>query len=87
MEFPSGAVSVDAKDAQLAFPRLMTGMGFEMTVGGVRTHVWFSDRFAGRNAMLSGSDQDEANVANAKGWFQGRKAAKPWLKALRAVAH
>ena len=38
-----------------------------------RTHVWFSDPFAGRNAMLSG--------------FQGRKAAKPWLKALRAVAH
>ena len=87
VELPGGAFSVDAREAQLTFPRLMTGTGFEMTVGSVKANVWFYDPYAGRSALLSGSDQDEANIESAKGWFTGRKTAKPWLKALRAVAH
>lgn len=71
-------------EARLAFPRSMTRMGFALTVGGRKAYVWFSDPFAGRTTMLGGGDADEANVANAKGWFTARKAAKPWLTALRA---
>jgi hypothetical protein len=36
--------------------------------------------------MLNGSDQDEATIEGTKGWLQGRKAAKPWLQALRAAS-
>ena len=36
--------------------------------------------------MLKGSDEDEATMENLKGFFGGRKAAKPWLQALRAAA-
>jgi hypothetical protein len=36
--------------------------------------------------MLSGSDEDEATIENAKGFFESRRAAKPWLQALRAAA-
>ena len=46
---------------------------------------WFYDPFKGRDAMLEGSDENEANLENAKGFFEGRRAAKPWLQALRAV--
>ena len=35
--------------------------------------------------MFKGSDQDEANLENTKGFFEGRRAAKPWLQALRAA--
>jgi len=72
-------------DARCKFPRSMSGMGFELTVQGTKLYVWFSDPFAGRTAMLEGGDQDEANMENAKGFFDGRRAAKPWLRTLRAV--
>src|SRR5262249_8515130 len=56
VQLPGGTFSVDAHDAELTFPRLMTGTGFEMTVGDVKAHVWFYDPYAGRSALLSGSD-------------------------------
>lgn len=73
-------------EAQLAFPLSMTGTGFALTVDGKTAYVWFYDPFAGRSTLLEGGDQQEAQIEGAKGWFKGRKAAKPWLKTLRASA-
>jgi hypothetical protein len=73
-------------EAQVGFPLSMTGAGFVLTVRGKTSYVWFYDPFAGRGTLLSGGGLNKARLEGAKGWFKGRKAAKPWLKALRASA-
>jgi len=72
-------------EARLTFPRSMLGQGFELKVRETKLYLWFADPFAGRQAILESGDQDDANVATAKGFFEGRKNAKPWLRALRAA--
>lgn len=81
-----GTWSSSLSDIELRFPRSMLGSGFELIVGGGKLYFWFYDPFTGRDAMLKGSDQDEATIENATSFFEGRKAAKPWLQALRAAA-
>ena len=81
-----GTWSTSLSEIELRFPRSMLGAGFELIVGGGKLYFWFYDPFAGQNAMLKGSDEDEATMENLKGFFGGRKAAKPWLQALRAAA-
>jgi hypothetical protein len=81
-----GAVTLSLAELELRFPRSMLGAGFELIVGGGKLYFWFYDPFTGRNAMLGGSDENEATIENTKGWLAGRNAAKPWLKALRAAA-
>jgi hypothetical protein len=80
------AVSWSLSDVEFGFPLSMSGAGFVMTVGGVRSFVWFYDPFAGRSTLLTEGDKDAAAIEGAKSWFAGRKAAKPWLKALRSTA-
>lgn len=72
-------------EAQLAFPISMTGAGFALTVGGTTSYVWFYDPFAGRGTLLSGRGLNKARLEGGKSWLMGRKAAKPWLKALRST--
>ena len=73
-------------EIELRFPRSMLGAGFELiTLGGSKRWFWFYNPFTGRDAMLKGSDQDEANFESTMGLFEGRRAAKPWLQALRAA--
>jgi len=81
-----GAVSMSLSEIELRFPRSMLGAGFELVMGGGKLYFWFYDPFTGRNAMLKGSDENEATIENAKGFVEGRRAAKPWLQALRAAA-
>ena len=81
-----GAVSMSMSEIELRFPRSMLGAGFELIKDGGKLYFWFYDPFTGRDAMLKGSDENEATLENAKGFFGGRRAAKPWLKALRAAA-
>jgi hypothetical protein len=81
-----GSVSLSLSEIELRFPRSMLGTGFELIVGGSKLYVWFYDPFTGRDTILEGGDQDEANMENALGWWKGRRAAKPWLQALRAAA-
>jgi hypothetical protein len=81
-----GAVSMSLSEVELRFPRSMLGAGFELIVGGGKLYFWFYNPFTGRDAMLKSSDQDEATIENTKGWLDGRRAAKPWLQALRAAA-
>jgi hypothetical protein len=81
-----GTWSSSLSDIELRFPRSMLGAGFELIVGGGKLYFWFYDPFTGRDAMLKGSDQDEATIENATSFFEGRKTAKPWLQALRAAA-
>jgi hypothetical protein len=81
-----GTWTTNVSEVELRFPRSMLGSGFELHVGGGKLYVWFYDVFAGRDAMLAGADQDEASMESTKGFFEGRKAAKPWLQALRAAA-
>ena len=64
----------------------MTGAGFELTLGGKKSYVWFYDPFAGRDTLLSSGRLNKARLDGGKSWLKGRKAAKPWLKALRASA-
>jgi len=33
--------------------------------------------------MLKGSDENEATLEKPKGFFKGRRAAKPWLVGLK----
>ena len=80
-----GTWSSSLSDIELRFPRSMLGAGFELIVGGGKLYFWFYDPFTGRDAMLKGSDQDEATIENATSFFEGRKAAKPWLQALRPL--
>jgi len=77
------ALATTLPEAQLGFPRSMTGAGFALTVRGKTLYVWFYDPWSGRSTLLSGGDTNEANFVGAKSWFEGRRAAKPWLKALR----
>jgi len=72
-------------DVELSFPLSMSGAGFVLAARGVRAYVWFYDPFAGRSAFLEDGDKDGAQLEGAMSWFQGRRAAKPWLKALRAA--
>ncbi len=78
-------VSMNLSEVDLDFPLSMTGTGFAMTVRGTKAYVWFYDPFAGRSTLVESGDQDDAMKDGAKGWFTGRKAAKPWLKALRST--
>lgn len=80
-----GTVSMSLSEIELRFPRSMLGAGFELIKGGGKLYFWFYDPFTGRNAMLKG-DEDEATIENAMGFLGGRRAAKPWLQALRAAA-
>ena len=73
-------------EAQLGFPLSMSGTGFVLTVADKRSYVWFYDPFAGRGTLLRSGKLRKAQVDGAKSWFKGRRAAKPWLKALRASA-
>lgn len=73
-------------EVQLAFPFSMSGAGFVLTARGVKAYVWFYDPFAGRSAFLESGDKDGAQFEGARSWLAGRRAAKPWLKALRAAA-
>ena len=73
-------------EIELRFPRSMLGAGFELVMGSGKLYFWFYDPFTGQNAMLKGSDENEATIENAKGFVEGRRAAKPWLQALRAAA-
>lgn len=70
--------------AELGFPLSMTGTGFALTVQGRKMYVWFYDPGGQRDALIGGGDENEAAIVGAKGMWQGRKAAKPWLKTLRA---
>ena len=81
-----GAVSVDLSEIELRFPRSMLGAGFELIQDGGKLYFWFYDPFAGRDAMLQGSDENEVQMESLKGFFGGRRAAKPWMQALRAAA-
>jgi hypothetical protein len=74
-----GTWSSSVSDIELRFPRSMLGAGFELIVGGGKLYFWFYDPLTGRDAMLKGSDQDEATIENANSFFEGRKAAKPWF--------
>lgn len=71
---------------RLSFPFTMSGAGFVLEKRGVRAYVWFYDPLAGRSRLLEGGDLGEAQLDGARSWFQGRRAAKPWLRALRAAA-
>jgi hypothetical protein len=79
-------MSTALSKARLSFPFSMSGAGFVLELRGVRAYVWFYDPFAGRGALLESGDLDEARLEGARSWFQGRRAAKPWLRALRAAA-
>jgi len=78
-------VSMNVSEVDLDFPMSMTGTGFAMTVRGTKAYVWFYDPFAGRSTLVESGDQDDAMKDGAKSWFKGRRAAKPWLKALRST--
>jgi hypothetical protein len=79
-------LSTTLSEAQLGFPFSMTGAGFELTVRGQKSYVWFYDPFAGRDTLLGSGRLNKARVDGGKAWFKARKAAKPWLKTLRASA-
>jgi hypothetical protein len=81
-----GTWSSSLSEIELRFPRSMLGAGFELVLGDGKLYIWFYDPFAGRDAMLKGADENEVSIESTKGWLQGRKAAKPWLQALRAAA-
>ena len=78
-------MSASLSEIEFSFPFSMSGAGFVLTRRGVRAYVWFYDPFAGRSSLLENGDKDEAMLAGAKSWLAGRRVAKPWLKALRAV--
>jgi hypothetical protein len=78
-------VSMSLSEVEFSFPLSMTGAGFVMTARGKKAHVWFYDPFAGRSTLVTSGDLDEARLDGARSWFEGRKAAKPWLKTLRAT--
>jgi hypothetical protein len=73
-------------EAQLDFPLSMSGAGFVLTVSGRKSYVWFYDPFAGRGTLLRSGKLRKAQLDGAKSWFEGLKAARPWLKTLRASA-
>jgi hypothetical protein len=78
-------VSVSLSESELAFPLSMTGAGFVLTVHGRKRYVWFMDPFAGRSTFLTSFDRTAAQVDGAKSLFAGWRAARPWLKTLRAT--
>jgi hypothetical protein len=78
-------VSLNLSEIRLDFPRSMSKAGFLMTQRGIKAYIWFYDPFAGRTTLISSGDTDEAIRDGANSWFMGRRAAKPWLKALRAT--
>ena len=78
-------VSTSLSEVEFGFPLSMSGTGFVMTVRGVNSYVWFYDPFAGRSTLLKSGNKEKAQLDGAKSWFEGRRAAKPWLKALRAT--
>jgi hypothetical protein len=77
-------VSMGLSEVEFGFPLSMSGAGFVMTVRGIKAHVWFYDPFPGRGTLIEAGDRDEAAQEGAKRWFEGRKAAKPWLRTLRS---
>jgi hypothetical protein len=87
LTFRGGGEPVCTKlsEVEFGFPLSMTGSGFAMTVRGVKAYVWFYDPFAGRSTLLTRGALDKARIEGAKSWFEGRRAAKPWLKALRST--
>jgi hypothetical protein len=80
-------VSTSLSEVEFSFPLSMSGTGFVMTVRGVKSYVWFYDAFAGRSTLITSGDKDAAVRDGAKSWFAGRRAAKPWLKALRSTKY
>jgi hypothetical protein len=78
-------VSMNLSEVELGFPLSMNGTGFVITARDAKTYVWFYDPFAGRGTLITTGDRDDALKDGAKSWFQGRRAAKPWLKALRVT--
>jgi hypothetical protein len=44
------------------------GAGFELIQGGAKLYFWFHDPFTGRDAMLKGSDENEATIKSTKDW-------------------
>jgi hypothetical protein len=80
-------VFMNLSEVEFGFPLSMSGTGFVMTVRGMKAYVWFYDPFAGRDTLIKSGDKDEATIEGAKSWFEGRRAAKPWLKTLRSIAH
>jgi hypothetical protein len=79
------AVTAPLSEIDLAFPLPMMAGGFAMTVDGVRTYVWFYDPFTGRNTLLRRFSLRRAQLAGAGAWLTGLRAARPWLKTLRAA--
>jgi len=80
-------VLMHLSEVEFRFPLSMTGTGFVLTVRGVKAYVYFMDPAASRKAVLESGDVDDGGVAGATSFFEGRRAGKPFLKALRAVAH
>ena len=81
------AASMSLSEVEFSFPRSMTGTGFIMKVRGIKATVYFLDPFAARNAMLESRRRGRRGRAGTISFFEGRRAAKPWLKTLRAIAH
>ncbi len=78
-------MSAALSEVELSFPLSMSGAGFVLVARGAKAYIWFYDPFASRKALLESGDQDGATLEGARSWLQGRRAAKPWLKALRAA--
>jgi hypothetical protein len=76
-------VSAPLSAIEFGFPLAMLGGGFVMTVRGVRSYVWFYDPFTARNTLLKRFSLHGAQLAGARAWFAGRRAARPWFKVLR----
>jgi len=79
------AVTARLSEIELSYPLPMMGGGFAMTLGGVKTYVWFYDPFTGRNAFLKRFKLRRAQLESAGAWYAGRRAARRWLKTLRAA--
>jgi hypothetical protein len=79
-------VTAALSELKLAFPLAMMGGGFAMTVDGATTYVYFYDPFAGRNAFLRRPSLRRAQLRGGAAWLGGLRAARPWLKTLRAAA-
>ena len=77
-------VATRLSEANLRFPLSMMGGGFVMTMRNAKSYVWFSDPYATRNALLRSGDSFDAGLGGAKSELKGRRAARAWLKALKA---
>ena len=78
-------MSAALSEMELSFPFSMSGAGFVLAARGVKAYVWFYDPFAGRSSLLESGDRDTATLHGARSWLQGRRVARPWLRALRAA--